>query len=190
VGCAYGPFLAAALERGVNPEGLEVAPEAAKGARENVGVPVHEGSFEETAGEEFSDPFDVVTMWYVIEHFDDLRRVLGRVNSLVRAGGVFAFSTPNMRGISALAARTEFLRRSPRDHFTIWSPASARRVLRRYGFRIRRVTVTGHHPERFPGCRRLRPEGVIWRVFGLMSRFLRLGDTFEVYATKEGGVGR
>ncbi|MFW5729040.1 MAG: class I SAM-dependent methyltransferase, partial [Spirochaetota bacterium] len=128
--------------------------------------------------------FDAVTMWYVIEHLDDLERVLRWVAGLLPAGGVFAFSTPNGAGVSARRDLLRFLTRSPRDHRSVWTPASARKVLRRFGFRLRIVRITGHHPERYRLGEKLpwvRPLLLQW------SRLRGRGDTFEVYAVRGTG---
>jgi hypothetical protein len=57
-------------------------------------------------------------------------------------------------------------------------------VLSRYGFRLARVRVTGHHPERFPGAGRLPAGSARLRAAAAASRLLGLGDTFEAYAIK------
>jgi hypothetical protein len=77
----------------------------------------------------------------------------------------------------------KFLAASPGDHFTVWSPASARRILKKTGFTVKKIVVTGHHPERFPLIGpHLSDKGPLYRLVLAISRFFRLGDTFEVYA--------
>ncbi len=193
VGCAYGPFLQAAAERGFQAHGLDVAREAARHVRDQLGIPCGVGDFTEEGGlreiEGAEMGFDVITMWYVIEHFPDAGAVLRRVNSLLRRGGVFAFSTPNSAGISGRKNRTRFLKDSPQDHYTIWSPRRTAGILECYGFRLRRVVVTGHHGERFPWPGRLSPDSAIASGFSALSRLLHLGDTFEAYAVKQRDLG-
>jgi 2-polyprenyl-3-methyl-5-hydroxy-6-metoxy-1,4-benzoquinol methylase len=189
VGCAYGPFLQAASEQGFRAHGLDVAGEAVRYVREELGIPCGEGDFsaegglEQIQGAELG--FDIITMWYVIEHFRNCGAVLRRVNALLPRGGIFAFSTPNAAGISARRNRTRFLKNSPRDHHTVWRPRSTAGILRRYGFQLRRVAVTGHHGERFPWPGALAPDSAIASGFSALSRLLRLGDTFEAYAVKQ-----
>jgi hypothetical protein len=121
-------------------------------------------------------------MWYVIEHFADVERILTKINSFIHLGGIFAFSTPNGSGISGRSDFQSFLSKSPYDHFTLWDPRIAETVLKRFGFRIREVKVTGHHPERFPffGATHGWRHSLLRRV----SETAKLGDTFECYAVK------
>jgi 2-polyprenyl-3-methyl-5-hydroxy-6-metoxy-1,4-benzoquinol methylase len=186
VGCAFGPFLDAAREAGYDPHGVDVSAEAAEFVRTKLEIPCACSGFEELAANRWfgKASFDVLTMWFVIEHFPSLAPVLTRVNELLRVGGVFAFSTPNVRGISGRRSLRGFLERSPRDHFTVWSPRAAASVLRRYGFAVSSVRVTGHHPERFGGFfgrNRLLGRRAAW----MASHGMGLGDTFEVFARKE-----
>ena len=173
-------FLQAAVEQGFCASGIDVIPEAVSHVAERLRIPCRCVPFMEHR----QKAVDVLSMWYVIEHFADVHAVLGRAADLLSPGGIFCFSTPNGRGISARRSLRRFLERSPRDHSTVWSAGAARRILRRYGLRVVRIRVTGHHPERFPGCGSLRRGGVAWRAIELASRLFALGDTFEVYARK------
>jgi 2-polyprenyl-3-methyl-5-hydroxy-6-metoxy-1,4-benzoquinol methylase len=184
VGCAFGPFMAAAHDARLEPYGVDVSADGVRYVQETLRLPAARASVVEL------DPnaafgvgtFDVVTLWYVVEHFADLDRVIRLMAGWVRPGGVLAFATPSGAGVSARRNTHEFYSGSPRDHYTIWTPASAKSVLGRFGFRVRRVRSTGHHPERYPAVRR----GIVPSAVALMhSRVVRRGDTFEVYATKE-----
>ena len=78
---------------------------------------------------------------------------------------------------------------SPQDHYTVWSPRCTAGILERYGFRLRKVVVTGHHGERFPWPGQLSPDSAIASGFSRLSRLLNLGDTFEAYAVKQRDMG-
>jgi 2-polyprenyl-3-methyl-5-hydroxy-6-metoxy-1,4-benzoquinol methylase/ribosomal protein S27AE len=187
VGCAYGPFLSAAQESGFAPYGIDPAAEAVRYVQKTLGIPAAHHTIQSFSAREAFDrtSFDSVTMWYVIEHVEELQRVLEKISALLPVGGLFAFSTPNGEGISARRNRDRFYQRSPADHYTIWEPSRVSRVLRPFGFRVVAIRVTGHHPERFPRPLSSRLPAVRWCTQRI-SRAFRLGDTFEVYARKEG----
>jgi 2-polyprenyl-3-methyl-5-hydroxy-6-metoxy-1,4-benzoquinol methylase/spore coat polysaccharide biosynthesis predicted glycosyltransferase SpsG len=197
VGCAYGPFLAAAKARGQEPYGLDASEEAAGYVRRELGLPAASGDFlDGTTASTFGGPFDALTMWYVIEHFDRLDKALRNAAALVRPGGVLALSTPSLEGASGRFDRELFFARSPEDHFTVWEPSRAKAILKTYGFRVERIRVTGSHPERLPGLRHLAAKArwnpldrALAGLGGAVSRALRLGDTFELYAVREGVGG-
>jgi hypothetical protein len=131
------------------------------------------------------DRTEAVTLWYVIEHLSDFKKFLQVISSFQKPGDVLAFSTPHLRGISGRRDRARFLQQSPLDHHHIWSPRIARTLLALYGYRIRRVRITGHHPERFPGASSLSSRSVWFRLLNGFSRLAGWGDTFEIYARKE-----
>jgi SAM-dependent methyltransferase len=186
IGCAYGPFLAAARDEGFAPAGLEPAEDAARYVRETLGIPCvrgfFPGGFPGTAPE-----YDAVTLWYVIEHFRDPGPVLQAIRRILKPGGVLAFSTPSFSGVSGRSSLVSFLKNSPPDHWSVWSPKTCAAYLKQHGFKVKKIVVTGHHPERFPliGAR-LSGKGPLYRLFLAISKIFRLGDTFEVYAAKEG----
>ena len=184
IGCAFGPFLEAAREAGFQPYGIDISPDAAAYVRDNLGIPAVSSAFPGENPEKFfsKGTFDIITLWYVIEHFQDLGTVLRTINSLMEDKGVLALSTPNAGGISARRSLKSFLERSPADHYSIWSPGTAVKILSRYGFKVYKIKVTGHHPERFGLFRNSRFFKIL---FGIISRLFSLGDTFEIYAVKE-----
>jgi 2-polyprenyl-3-methyl-5-hydroxy-6-metoxy-1,4-benzoquinol methylase len=188
IGCAYGPFLSAARQEGFEPLGIDPAPDAVRYLREELGMEAVEGFFPDCSPPlpPEGEGFRAITLWYVIEHFEDLRPVLGKINRLLEINGALAFSTPSFSGISGRKSLGAFLENSPQDHYTVWSPALCARLLARHGFRVKKIRVTGHHPERFPLGKGLKRGGLLWGLLLLISRLFRLGDTFECYAIKAG----
>ncbi len=186
VGCAYGPFLAALADSGMHGFGLDVSPGAVSYVRKALRVPAICAGFEEVERNKLPRHIAALTLWYVLEHFPHTDGVLGKATALLPEGGVFAFSTPNGCGISARRHLQGFLLNSPGDHFTIFSPRKLGKILARYGLKLQRVRVTGHHPERFPGLlgRAAGRWGAAAVALRTVSVLLRLGDTFEAYAVK------
>jgi len=192
IGCAYGPFLAAAREQGFKTTGIDPAQDAVDFVRNTLGINAIQGTFPESLPELVNvnkagsgrQMYDVITLWYVIEHFEDTGKALTAINGLLKTGGVLAFSTPSAAGISRRKSLNNFLDNSPADHWTILDPRRIRRILNRYGFRLKKRIITGHHPERFPFYKN-RKKSIRKGFFSVFSRIFGLGDTFEVYVVKE-----
>lgn len=185
IGCAYGPFLAAAHEDGYQPYGTDISEDAVRYVERRLGIGARAGRF---PSKELIDAlplkqYEIITLWYIIEHFPRLKAALKVINRLLALGGVLALSTPNSRGISGLRSSRKFLENSPIDHYSVWNPRFARRLLAKYGFRTYKIRITGHHPERI--IPRVGSNSLFFKAGGLLSRLFRLGDTFEVYATKD-----
>ena len=188
IGCAYGPFLSAAGDSEFTPFGTDISEDAISYVQNKLKIPAVCSAFPEidTAQEFGVSQFDAVTMWYVIEHFKDLGSVLRKVSSLVKKGGVFAFSTPSGEGISAVSNIDNFYQISPTDHYTIWEPGRAAAILREFGFKVEKIVSTGHHPERFPSIKKSGAEkgSFRWLLTDKYSRLKKLGDTVEIYCRK------
>ncbi|MCF0241600.1 MAG: methyltransferase domain-containing protein [Treponema sp.] len=188
VGCAYGPFLKAASENGWKVFGTDICQDAVESVKKELGFKACVSAFPDidTVKEFEIEKFDAVTMWYVIEHFQDLKTVLDKVSSLVKKGGLFAFSTPSGEGVSALTDKDLFYKISPSDHFSVWEPSLAKSVLKRFGFKVVKTVSTGHHPERFTKVKELgvSPGSEEWNRILKMSQKKHLGDTVEIYCVK------
>ena len=190
VGCAYGPFLLAASDDGWQVFGTDVSRDAVSYVQSSLLFPASCAAFPDfDPAQEFGiRQFDALTMWYVIEHFQNLSSVLERVCALVKDGGVFAFSTPSAEGVSARMNTDDFYEKSPADHYTLWEPSKARLILKRFGFTVEKIISTGHHPERFPQVKKhgWKKDSIMYSLYACRSRIARLGDTFEVYCRKTG----
>lgn len=189
VGCAFGPFMDAANDAGWQVFGTDISKEAVNYVQEQLHYPASCAKFPafDPAAEFGMNEFDAVTMWYVIEHFQNLDSVLREVSKILKVGGVFAFSTPSGSGVSAKFNTQNFFQNSPADHYSIWEPVRCSSILKRYGFKVVKIVSTGHHPERFPQLAKKNagPKSIEYALFAAASRFFSLGDTFEVYCVKE-----
>lgn len=184
IGCAYGPFLEAAREFGFRGVGIELSAEAAAYTTERTSCPVYTGAAHELLAEDGaidSDaPFDAVSMWFVIEHLPDIRLLLEKIRRILKPGGVLAFSSPSLSGISGRSRPGDFLSESPADHLFIMDPKRLAPFLLNAGFQVKQRCSCGIHPERFPAICRVLPGP----LFSLMARGFYLGDTFEIYAVR------
>ena len=188
VGCAYGPFMAAAHESGWEVFGTDISENAADYVANTLEFPACASAFPDidTKKEFGREKFEAVSMWYVIEHFSDLRPVLQKVSECLSPGGIFAFSTPSASGVSAKYNTENFFQNSPSDHYTLWEPEECGAILQKFGFKVLKIVSTGQHPERFPYYKNhpFKRKGLHYRFYSMLSRVCGLGDTFEVYCKK------
>ena len=188
IGCALGPFLDAANDSGWQVFGTDISEDAVNYVKTNLQYPAVRSVFPEIdVSAEFGvEQFDAVTMWFVIEHFQNVDSVLSAISKIVKPGGIFAFSTPSASGVSARYNTQSFFEQSPCDHYTLWEPSRTGAILRKYGFEVVQIVSTGIHPERFPSAKKknLKEKSLEFGLLKFASRAFKLGDTFEVYCRK------
>ncbi|MCL2214861.1 MAG: methyltransferase domain-containing protein [Treponema sp.] len=186
IGCAYGPFLAAAKEEGFSPFGIDPAEDAVRYVNEKLGISAIQGYFPINQNDThfINHSYNVITLWFVIEHFTDCLIVLDEIKKILKPGGILAFSTPSFSGISGRSNLNNFLSASPADHYTVWSPKMCKKALLLAGFKVKKIEVIGYHPERFPllGKFAVNRKSFIYWILLAVSIIFKLGDTFEVYA--------
>lgn len=184
VGSAYGHFLVAAKLYGWQPFGIDVSLSAVNYMQKK-GFCAFCSDFQEGRHSDeavYQNSYDVVTFWYVLEHFHRLDSVLDTVCKILKKGGIFAIAVPNLSGISAKKDFLKFLQNSPEDHFSLFSPKALKAFLKKKGFSKIKIVVTGHHPERFFPKVKIKKGSLLYRILFGISKIGKLGDTFELYA--------
>ncbi len=145
----------AAKTRGWEPYGVEPAPIAAAQAERLVGVPIHRGTLDTVTYPE--GWFDVVTMWDVIEHVQSPSSYVAQVARLLRPGGMFALTTPNIRSLSYILLGRDWWVVGPNGHLFYFSPRTIHKLLSRYGFAIHTLSTMSDHEESLRLWLRYRP---------------------------------
>jgi hypothetical protein len=115
VGCALGFFLEVAHRRGWDVRGIEISPFASEWGRTNLSLDIVTGSFLEVDIQPSS--CDVVTLFYVVEHFKHVEKVIEKVHGILKDGGVLAVALPNRGGLSFRFSRKDYLKNHPADHY-------------------------------------------------------------------------
>jgi 2-polyprenyl-3-methyl-5-hydroxy-6-metoxy-1,4-benzoquinol methylase len=107
VGCGHGLLLDEARARGYETVGLELSREAARHAREALGLDVRElplEAFGEGRNGDSPGSFDAIVLADVIEHLDDPVEAIDRCARLLRSGGVLCVVTPDPSSATARVA--------------------------------------------------------------------------------------
>jgi len=157
VGCGAAPGLRYLHQRGIAAVGCDVSAAALTAAR-RVLPEAHLVRCDLDRGMPFaSGCFGLVLMSEIVEHVADLRLVLAEIRRVLRPGGLFVLTTPNLwdvrRAVAALGGPTWTGDRDP-THVSLQTPRTLRRHLEVAGFDRIRIR-TGWKPLARVGGRRL-----------------------------------
>ncbi|MDR1252145.1 MAG: class I SAM-dependent methyltransferase [Treponema sp.] len=139
IGCATGALLLRLRERGWCVTGVEISPSAGY-ARETRGLDVRSLPLEENRFS--SDSFDLILASHLIEHLNAPGLFVREVYRLLRPGGHFLVSTPNITGFQARLFGSGW-RSAIFDHLYLFSVWTLKALLSGAGFIIEGVYTWG-----------------------------------------------
>lgn len=188
-GSAGGFFVEAARRAGIAAEGIEVAGSAARYAREELGVPVRAGRFEDEA---FTTPYDVVCAFHVLEHVEDPREFLAAARRAVIPGGRLALEVPNIASGAAQRLGLSWTGLDTAHHRWHFTPDSLAHLVTTLGFEViaRDTTMFRYY---MPARYRLRHLRTVLPPDLVSLRSLRLthpsrGDLLRLVAVRPQGT--
>jgi 2-polyprenyl-3-methyl-5-hydroxy-6-metoxy-1,4-benzoquinol methylase len=178
VGCGAGHFLGLASRiEGWEVTGVELSGYVAQEAAKRVGCPVHVGALDTVAFP--PESFDVITLWYVLEHVSHPKEVLAEVNRILRSNGVVLIAVPNLhylrikRSLLRLVNRGEGMLHLD-EHLFQYTPKTLAMFLEATGFEPAVYRVA----EPFFFGRRLSDVGKRIALFGVRVVFRLTGFNF------------
>jgi SAM-dependent methyltransferase len=166
VGCGYGFFLEAMERRGWRVEGIEIAATGREYARRALGLEVSPQPLPRADWP--AARFDVVTLFYVIEHLADPRAVLTEVRRLLRPGGLLLLRWPHTTPLARLLrpwAACLKLYQAP-SHLFDFAPRTLTGLLMELGFQEIHTTIGGWTQPENRGAR------LAATVFGRLAELL------------------
>lgn len=98
IGCGVGDFLHEMEQKGWNCTGIEPSKEAKAIAKNR--VKAHILNPDELASLE-NESFDLITMWHVLEHVDNLKEEVMLLQRLLKKGGRLVLALPNFKSADA-----------------------------------------------------------------------------------------
>lgn len=177
IGCALGFFCKAARDAGFGVvEGLEISHYAADYCKQQFNIPVHVAGFEQFAA---NRKYDVITAWFVIEHFAKPYAMLSKIYDMLQDRGIFACTLPSYFGPLFYCHRKQWITTHPQDHRIDVAPWSIKKLLKRIGFSYVRCFPSGYHPERFGAIAQKHKN-----LYVKLSNILCFSDTILVIAVK------
>lgn len=140
VGCGNGRFLATMQELGWEVIGVESDGQAAKVAREQFGLHVHEGVLEEIAFP--GDTFDAITMSHVVEHLPDPIGTLKECRRVLRKDGRLVVTVPNIASLGHRLYREAWRGLEVPRHLFLFSPTVLRACVKDAGLQVLELRTT------------------------------------------------
>lgn len=176
VGCAFGPFLLLAERYGFRATGVEYNRLVAAQAR-TFGLNVVAGDF--LTVDLPTNHFDVVTMWYVLEHLSDPIATLRRAHELLVDRGILFIRVPNMTfGLPFLWMGRLGIERYPSifshipAHLFFYRPETLKQLSMAAGFDLLKVEtgvpILSHSDDAWSQCANLA-RLLLARVAGLVA---------------------
>jgi 2-polyprenyl-3-methyl-5-hydroxy-6-metoxy-1,4-benzoquinol methylase len=143
VGAAGGFFAEAARGAGIDVLGIEPSADGSRFARDELGVPVLTGTFEDV---DLTGPFDAVCAFHVLEHVQDPQSFVARARDLLSTGGWLALEVPNIDSARAHRDGPGWFNLVPEYHRWHFSPQTLARLVEGAGLVVESVdTVFPRH---------------------------------------------
>lgn len=142
IGAAYGFFLDLA-RRHYDVLGYEVNEEAARHARDRLGLDVRTDDFLRASDSDLGGPVDVTVMWDVIEHLEHPDRYIQRIAEVTRPGGTLHITTGDIGSALARLRGRKWRMIHPPTHLHYFDRRTLPRLLARYGFRTLDIRSVG-----------------------------------------------
>lgn len=144
IGCGFGFFLNDMKSRGWSVKGIEISKTGREYAEKHLYIEVYSKPLEELALPE--NYFDVITLFYVIEHVLDVSSLLKKVNRILKPGGLILLrwphTTPIVKFLGPLASRMD-LYHTP-YHLYDFSKQTMERLLDATGFESIETVIGGY----------------------------------------------
>ena len=171
IGCASGSLLMMLKNRGWLVRGVEISGPQAAYCRERglevMALPLEENRFPRQS-------FDVVLASHLIEHLNDPGNFVREVKRILKPGGRFFVTTPNITGLQSRIFRSRW-RSAIFDHLYLFSKRTLRLLLENSGFTVERVKTWGGLGAGF---------APLWakRILDTVAKPLNFGDVMIVRA--------
>lgn len=134
VGCGSGEFLIGMQRLGWEVSGVE----SSHAARESLPAELRARVFQRIE-DVTTGPFDVITLWHVLEHLRSPDRDLAGCRALLKEGGLLYVAVPNFASWEARLGRDRWFHLDVPRHLYHFGPATLTALLQQAGFRVQRV---------------------------------------------------
>ncbi len=149
-GCGIGYFLEVAKRKGWDVHGTEFTDDAVRICRDK-GIKVYQGALDKV---NLPDGyFDIITSFEVIEHIYNPITEIGKLDRLLRHGGLMYHTTPNFNSLLRYYLKGDYNVISYPEHLSYYTPKTISKLFESLGYRKRFIKTTGISLSRFKKSR-------------------------------------
>lgn len=140
LGCGTGWFLDCVREAGFEVHGQELGKHVAARTAERLGISLYSCPVSEIPP---SEPFDVITLFDLIEHVPDPLDLLYSAKRLLKPGGILMVLTPNFDSLAIRVMKELSNLIAPCEHLTYFTPKSVKVVIEQAGLDLLYLKTRG-----------------------------------------------
>lgn len=133
IGCGTGDFLSYCQENGVSCTGIEPNEGARSIATGKHNLTVFNSDHLYQLKD---DSFDVITMWHVLEHVDNLNEYISRLHTILKPGGYCFIAVPNPTSFDASKYGKYWAAYDVPRHLSHFSPSTLRNIFQKNDFQV------------------------------------------------------
>ena len=131
IGCGVGDFLLGVQAKGWQITGIEPSDDAKKIAQQRLGFRPMDPSESKNLAD---GSFDVITLWHVLEHIDDLKSQLSELYRLLKPEGRLIIALPNYQSFDCQYYKDKWAAWDVPRHLNHFSQDTLRSILTESGF--------------------------------------------------------
>ena len=139
VGCGTGDFLAACDRDGWQAYGVEPNEKARKNALAKIGNSEAIAASLAELKKGSSSPFDVITLWHVLEHVPDLSEYIATIGSLLSETGSLVVAVPNFESYDAKHYKEHWAAYDVPRHLWHFNQKAMQKLFEIHGFRLEAI---------------------------------------------------
>lgn len=132
VGCGTGAFLETCRAGGWNVMGMEPDAEARAVSSQKLQVAISSNLNALTD----VHPFDIISLWHVLEHIPDLNRAIPQLHGLLSGEGTLLIAVPNSDSYDAQYFKEYWAAYDVPRHLHHFTPATIEPLFKKHGFRL------------------------------------------------------
>lgn len=133
VGSGTGFFLNHMKEHGWDVTGIEPSEEGRKFCRDQFALEIQD---EKTLFTLDKDSYDVVTLWHVLEHVQDVDDYMIKVRSILKKDGILIIALPNCNSLDAAIYKEKWAAYDVPRHLWHFTPLSFKKLATKYQFQL------------------------------------------------------